>query len=110
MRSGDVSGQSSLVNGNRFNLAAPDTNSVVFGDSTATLPPAGCFDSLHNPGTGRYGSQTARTIAVEYNDDFVGTFTLSFSDCFFPQLLLREAVAVQMAYREFASILVWQFL
>jgi len=87
------------VNGNRFSLAAPNTNNAVYGDGTAISLPTGHFNSLYFLGTGVYGSQTAQTVSVRYTDGSVSTFTQSFSDWFSPQHFPREAEGVQMAYR-----------
>jgi|CZKL01.1.fsa_nt_gi hypothetical protein len=98
---GNASGSSSLVvNGNKFTLAAPNTNNAVYGAGTPIPLPAGHFSSLHLLGTGVYGAQTAQTVTVRYTDGSASTFTQSFSDWFSPQHFPREAEGVQMAYRQ----------
>ena len=98
---GDITGPASVVvNGNKFNLAAPDTNNAVYGDGSPIPMPAGHFNTLHILGSGVYGAQMAQTITVRYTDGTTSTFSQSFSDWFSPQHFPGEVEGIQMAYRQ----------
>ena len=106
--SGNLLGTSLTLAGTQFNFGRANRNDMVQGTTpTAPVIPltSGNYTTLQFLGTAVNGNQTAQTFTVKYTDGTTQTYTQSMSDWFTPQNYTGENVALNMAYRDNASVI-----